>query len=131
MTGYLAHGLLTADKDLAVILTNNPNPAQAEFELENKNELLSTPKYFVHGDFAGHDQIDVQICELNHKHAESLIGENEYGFFYVDVDIYESETKMEIRDRNYKLEHLSMKLQEQIYQMSCDMAEDKAKYIHY
>lgn len=124
---YTTHGLLLSDKDLAIVVGNNPNPIKVELP---ESVTVSCDTIYVEGDFNRHDLITVQLGSLSNGLEPEDI--NCFSHFEIDVQIFENdETDLQIKDRNFKLEDLSMDLQKRIYDVAEKMRADKMKFIHY
>lgn len=123
---YTTHSLLLSDKDLAIVVGNNPNPI--EVELPESVYVIQDDTTFVEGDFNRHDEIEVSMSFLGEKIDSVDVSDGE-SYFIVSVQIFENdETDLQIKDRNFKLEDLSIELQKRIHVVAEKMRDDKMKY---
>lgn len=128
-TAYTTHGLILWDKDLAIVTGNKPNPI--EIEVAENVHIIQPDTTFVEGNFNTYDEIEVSFSFLGEGIDISDITQCS-GFFCVAVQIFkDDETDLQIKDRNFKLEDLSMELQKRIHDVAEKMRADKMKFINY
>ena len=128
MTGYLTNGMLFKLNDVAIIASNNFIPIEVEINERHESHFISCDKIYVDGDFNKYDLITVQLGSLSNGSEPEDIGG--FSHFEIDVQIYnDGETDLQIKDRNFKLEDLSMELQARILKVAKEMYEDKMKTI--
>lgn len=122
---YTANGLLFEDYDASVIVGKS---LPKELEVEIGTFLISLDQIFVNGDFNEHKIIEVQLGTLSNGLEPEDI--NCYSYFEVDVTMSNGEYPVcEVKDRNFKLEHLSMELQKRIHDKAEEMYQDWLKTI--
>lgn len=130
MKAYVTYkkGIVFSDKDLAIITGNSLDI----YCLDNIGiPLIDISVYcdtiYVEGDFNRHDLITVQLGSLSNGLEPE--GIDCYSHFEVGVQIFENdETDLQVKDRNFKLEDLSMELQKRIHDVAEKMRFDKMKY---
>lgn len=124
-TAYTTHGLLFEDRDIAVIVSDEP---RKQFSLSIKEEcLLIKGEIYIAPDFNKHEEIECNIILSNSKIELEDVRDNASAFF-VSVTMSENEDPvLHVEGRNFKLEHLSMELQERIYKTANEMYIDWLK----
>lgn len=124
---FIAHSMLFNTKELAILICGSS--IITEIEIPEHEELISCDKFFVNGDFVYYDAIEVQVNDLSNFIDPTDLHQDS-GYFEVKVSIEENEDPiLTIKDRNFKLEDLSMELQERIHKVANEMYADKMKTI--
>jgi hypothetical protein len=123
-TAYTTHGLLFESRDITVIVNDDPRPIEIAIYpsiFTIKGEIYIAP------DFNKHNEIECNIILSNSKIELEDVRKNASVFF---VEVFMSENydpELSIKDRNFKLEHLSMELQERIHKTANEMYQDWLK----
>lgn len=133
-TAYTTHGLLFENKDVAIIIGDYPDPIEAQVPMSPViTTLFICEKIYVNPDFNKHKIIDVQLGNFigsNFDPEETI--RNGSSFFEINCTFFEnSEMELQIENRNFKLEHLSMELQQRIHKVAEEMYQDWLKVKHY
>lgn len=123
-TAYTTHGLLFEDKDLAIVVGNDDDV----IEVMGSNYFDTIEgEIYIAPDFNKHSEIECNIILNNSKIELEDIRDNA-SVFFVEVGLMEGEDPMlEIKDRKFKLEHLSMGLQARIMETANKMYNDWLK----
>ena len=120
---YTTNGLIFEDYDVSIILGKSQ---PKELEVETDTFLIECDKIYVDGDFNKYDLITVQLGSLSNGLEPEDI--NCFSHFEIEVCITESEDPdLQIKDRNFKLDDLSMELQARIVKVAEEMHNDKMK----
>lgn len=127
-TAYTTHGLLFENKDVAIIVGNDPKPFKIDVSLDIpvfiyglKGEIYIAP------DFNKHNEIECNIILSNSKIELEDVRDNA-SVFFVGVDMETNHDPLcEVKDREFKLEHLSMELQQRIHKVANEMYIDWLK----
>lgn len=129
ITGYLTRGVIFKRKDVSVVFGNTQVPVEITLNTDLFGLFVSCDQIYVDGDFNNHDLITVQLGTLSNGLEPEDI--DCYSHFEIDVQIFENEeTDLQIKDRNFKLEDLSMELQARIVKVAEEMRADKMKFIN-
>jgi hypothetical protein len=123
-TSYTTHGLLFESKDVAIIVSNHFVPIEVEIydsAFTIKGEIYIAP------DFNKHNEIECNIILSNSRIDLEDVRDNASAFF-ISVTMSENEDPvLHVEGRNFKLEHLSMELQERIHKVANEMCIDWLK----
>lgn len=129
MKAYVTHGkgIVFSDKDLAVITGDSLDIyCLDKIGIPLIDISVFCDKIYVDGDFNTHDLITIQLGTLSNGLEPEDI--NCYSHFEVDVTMSNGEDPVcEVKDRNFKLEHLSMELQKRIHDKAEEMYQDWLK----
>lgn len=129
MKAYITKSILFNSNDLALIVGNDLDIYTIDPWIDGC-PIVSCDTIYVEGDFNRHDLITVQLGTLSNKLEPEDI--DCFSHFEIDVQIFENdETDLQIKDRNFKLEYLSMELQKRIHDVAEKMRADKMKFINY
>jgi|GEM_PF-6227691 len=123
-TAYTTHGLLFESKDVSIIVGDEPSPFK--LEVNEVVSLIECSKIYVEGNFNSHDFIEVDLSSLTHDIEPEDLG----GYSHIEISVVMGGFNfpiLEIKDRSFKLENLSMELQERIHKVANEMYIDWLK----
>lgn len=126
MKAFIAKGIMFESEDVQFIIENTNVSIGIEIPNAIDKLLVKCDKIYVDGDFNKHDLITVQLGSLSNGLEPEDI--NCYSHFEIDVYIIPDEDPhLTIKDRNFKLEDLSIDLQTRIVKVANEMYDDKMK----
>lgn len=130
MKAYLTKGCVFIGSDESIIFSGNCSLiCMMEFPRYDISEfLVSCERIYVEGSVieSAYNTIEVQMGTLSNGLEPEDVGG--YSHFEVGVFMEENEDPIcEVKDRNFKLEHLSMELQKRIHDKAEEMYQDWLK----